>query len=209
MILTYNTLESFKVQFGDTTIAFNPVSKKSKLPSSSFGADIVLITINHPDMNGAETVARGEKQPFVISGPGEYEFANVFMRGFASTATYGGTPRVNTVYIVTLEDMRLCFLGALDSATLSRETLEEMGDIDILFVPVGGGDVLSPQEASKMIVSLEPHIVIPMHGDDASLKAFLKEEGVSGLEPLDKLTIKKKDIADKEGDIVLLAPQAA
>ncbi len=208
MIITYNTLESFKVQFGDTVLAFNPVSKKSKFPSSSFGADIALVSINHPDMNGVETVSRGDKQPFVINGPGEYEFAEVFMRGFADTTEYDGETRINTVYIVTLEDMRLCFLGALGNAQLSSETLEEIGDIDILFVPIGGGGVLTPAEAHKICVSLEPRIVIPMHYTDDTLKTFLKEEGESGLKPVDKLTIKKKDIADKEGDIVLLAPVA-
>ncbi len=206
MIITYNTLESFKVQFGDTVLAFNPVSKKSKLPASSFGADIALVSLNDPDMNGIETVSRGDKNPFVVSGPGEYEFADVFIRGFASKSNYGGEERINTVYLVTLEDMRLCFLGALSDPKLSPDTLEEFGDIDILFVPVGNDGVLNPAEASKMGVSLEPHIVIPMHGTPDTIKAFLKEEGESGIVPVEKLTIKKKDIAEKEGDIVLLQP---
>ncbi len=208
MIITYNTLESFKVQFGDTVLAFNPVSKKSKLQSSSFGADIALVSINHPDMNGVETVSRGDKQPFVINGAGEYEFAEVFMRGFASTSEYAGESRINTIYIVTLEEMRLCFLGALSNAQLSSETLEEIGDIDILFVPIGGNGVLTPAEAHKICVSFEPRLVIPMHYTDETLKAFLKEEGETGLKPVDKLTIKKKDVLEKEGDIVLLSPVA-
>ncbi len=209
MIITYNTLESFKVQFGDTVLAFNPVSKKSKLPSSSFGADIALVSLNHPDMNGIETVSRGDKDPFVITGPGEYEFADVFVRGFASTSKYQGEERINTIYMVTLEDMRLCFLGALSDPQLQSETLEEIGDIDILFVPVGDDGVLTPQEASKIGVSLEARVVIPMHATPETLKAFLKEEGESGLAPVEKFTVKKKDIADKEGDIILLKPTAA
>lgn len=208
MIITYNTLESFKVQFGDTVLAFNPVSKESKLPVSSYGADIALVSVNHPDMNGVGAVSRGDKEPFVVNGPGEYEFANVFIRGFISKSNYDGVERINTIYLVTLEEMRICFLGALGSADLSSDVLEEMGDVDILFVPIGGKGVLTPQEASKIGVSLESRIVIPMHYDDASLKAFLKEEGESGVKPSDKLTVKKKDIADKEGEIVLLSPVA-
>lgn len=209
MILTYNTLESFKVQFGDTVLAFNPVSKKSKLPSSSFSADIALVSVDHPDMNGVETVSRGDKEPFVIKGPGEYEFAEVYVRGFASESVYGGEEKINTVYVVTLEEMRLCFLGALSNPQLSSETLEEIGDIDILFIPVGEDSVLTPAQASKMVVSLEPHLVIPMHYTKESLKAFLKEEGESDVKPVDKLTIKKKDVLEKEGDVVVLEPVAA
>ncbi len=208
MIITYNTHESFKVQFGDTTLAFNPVSKKSKLPATSFGADVVLSTLNHPDMNGVETVARGDKTPFTILGPGEYEVKEVFVKGFPSVSQYGGSDRMNTVYTVILEDLRICFLGALSTTSLPPETLEAMGDIDILFVPVGGDGVLSPKDAHKLSVSLEPHCIIPMHYTKETLAAFLKEEGVSA-EPLDKLTIKKKDVLEKEGEIFVLTPQQA
>ncbi|MEK7556865.1 MAG: MBL fold metallo-hydrolase, partial [Patescibacteria group bacterium] len=73
MVITYHGLESFKVQFGDTVLAFNPVSKDSKLKTAKFGADIALISMHHEDMNGAEQVSFGEKKAFVVEGPGEYE----------------------------------------------------------------------------------------------------------------------------------------
>jgi L-ascorbate metabolism protein UlaG (beta-lactamase superfamily) len=208
MIITYNTLESFKVQFGDTILAFNPVSKKSELPTTSFGADIALSTINHPDCNGLETVARGDRQPLSISGPGEYEMDGVVVHGYASKSTYGGTPRINTVYVVTLEEMKLCFLGALSDEQLSPELFEALDDIDILFIPIGGNGVLDAKVAHKLSVSLEPNIVIPMHYTKEALTTFLKEEGETSVRPLDKVTLKKKDILEKEGEIIVLSPQA-
>lgn len=207
MIITYNTLESFKVQFGDTVLAFNPVSKKSKHTATSFGADIVLVSVNHPDMNGAETVARGEANPLVISGPGEYELDGVVIRGYSSQSMYDGKKRLNTVYLVTLEDMKMCFCGALSDAQLSPELYEVLDDVDILFLPVGGDGVLDASAAHKLSVSLEPHVVIPMHYTDASLKAFLKEEGESGIAATDKVTLRKKEVTEKEGEIVVLSPQ--
>ena len=84
MIITYQGGEFFKVQFGNTTLAFNPISKDSKLNSSRFGADIALITMNHQDFNGIEQVSHGDVKPFVISGPGEYETKGVFIKGFLS-----------------------------------------------------------------------------------------------------------------------------
>ncbi|MDQ5927656.1 MAG: hypothetical protein QG633_94 [Patescibacteria group bacterium] len=207
MIITYNTLESFKIQLGDTVIALNPVSKQSKLSAASFGADVAIVSINHPDMNGVESVSRGSAAPFAIIGPGEYEVAGVFVRGFSSVSTYGGKERLNTIYTIALEDSNLCFLGALGTATLSPETLEALPDIDILFVPVGGDGVLSPAEASKLVTSLEPRIVIPMHYTKETLVAFLKEEGSTGT-TADKLTLRKKEILEKKGETIILTPQS-
>lgn len=208
MVITYNTHESFRVQFGDMTLSFNPVSKKSKLPVSSFGADIVLSTINHPDCNGIETAARGDKQPLSITGPGEYELDGVVIRGYASASVYGGEKRINTVYVVTLEDMKLCFCGALSDGNLSPELFEALDDIDILFVPIGGDGVLDAKAAHKLTVSIEPNVVIPMHYTAESLKAFLKEEGAEKVSPQEKATLKKKEVFEKEGEIIVLSPQA-
>ena len=44
MIITYQGAEFFKVQFGDTTLAFNPISKESKLKPTRFFADIASVT---------------------------------------------------------------------------------------------------------------------------------------------------------------------
>lgn len=207
MIITYLGHESFKVQFGDTTLAFNPVSKDSKIASAKFGADVALISINHPDTNGAEQVSFGEKKAFVINGPGEYEIKGVYIKGFKSNSKYGGEDRINTVYEVSLEGMNLCYLGALSDKELESETLEELSDIDVLFLPIGGDGVLSASEAYKLAVKLEPKIVIPMHYTDATLRTFLKEAGEEGTKKEDKLTIKKKDLEGKSGDIVVLEAQ--
>ncbi|MCR4334689.1 MAG: MBL fold metallo-hydrolase [Patescibacteria group bacterium] len=199
MIITYQGGEFFKVQFGNTTLAFNPISKDSKLKTSRFGADIALITTNHPDFNGIDQVSHGEAKPFVISGPGEYETKGVFIRGFLSKSV---EERINTIYLVSLEGMNICFLGALKDINLINSTKEALEEIDILFTPVNN-EILSPSESYKFAVSLEPKIIIPMYYDDASLKIFVKESGEKS-EPLDKLTIKKKDLDGKEGDVVIL-----
>ncbi len=210
MVISYLGAESFKLQFGDTVIAYNPVSKDSKLKSTSYGSDIVLISTNHEDFNGKENAARGDKAPFVISEPGEYEIKGVFVRGFASESKYGGKSRVNIIYTVSLEGMNLCFLGALSSKELPNEIAEELDEVDILFVPIGGEGVLTPSEAYKLSVEIEPKIIIPMHynsiGDKNALKTFLKESGEDSPETLEKLTLKKKDLEGKESDVVVLNP---
>jgi L-ascorbate metabolism protein UlaG (beta-lactamase superfamily) len=203
MIITYFGGESFKVQFGDTTLAFNPISKDSNLKASRFGADIVLSTTHHADFNGFEQVSHGDKKPFVISGPGEYEVKEVFIKGLPSESKYGGEDLVNTIYTVSLENMNICFLGAINNSELKTETVEALDEIDILFVPIGGDGVLDPVKAYKLAISLEPKVIIPMHYTDQTLKAFLKEAGENP-KAESKLTLKKKDLEGKEGDIMLL-----
>lgn len=208
MIITYHGVESVKVQFGDTILGFNPVSKKSKEKSTRFGADIALQTINHPDMNGVDSLQYGDKDVFAITGPGEYEVGGVFIKGYPSESEYGGTPLINTIYTVALEGMNICYLGALGSVELDPKVREALDSIDVLFVPVGGDGVLNSDEAYKFAVKLGPKIIVPIHsdiGDKNGLKDFLKEGGAEKTSPIDKLTLKKKDLADKDGEIVVLA----
>lgn len=208
MILTYLGGEFVKVQFGEITLAFNPPSKESKLKAARFGADIVLISLAHPDFNGVETVTHGERKPFVISSPGEYEIQGVVVRGFATESLYGGAALINTAYIIALEGMKLCFLGALSSPELPPTLKEALDDIDVLFVPIGGQGVLSPSQAEKLSVALEPRLIIPIHceglGEQNALKQFLKEAGEEKTTPQDKLTLKKKDLEGKEGEVIVL-----
>ncbi len=209
MIITYLGGEFVKVQFGDITLAFNPPSKDSKLKVSRFGADVALVSLNHPDTNGVDSVTHGERKPFVISGPGEYEVKDVAVRGFQTESLYDKEKRINTVYTVSLEGMKLCFLGALSSSELPAELKEELDGIDVLFVPIGGEGVLAPSAANKLAVTLEPHLVIPIHfegiGAPNSLKQFLKEAGEEKTTPVERLTLKKKDLEGKEGEVVVLA----
>lgn len=211
MVITYHGGEFFRVTFGDTTIAINPISKESKLSGARFGADIAIVSLNDKDFNGVEQVTHGEKEPFVVSGPGEYEVKKVFIKGFHSVSGYGGSEKLNTVYSIMLEGINLVFLGALNSKKLNTDVKEALGGIDILFVPIGGDGVLNTTDAHALAVDLEPKIVIPMHygeieegGSATALAKFLKEDGSENGKPIDKLTIKRKDLEDKEGEVVVL-----
>lgn len=213
MVITHHGGQCYKVTLGDLTLVFDPIAKGGSLPPVRFGADIALISRNHSDMNGIEEVSFGNADPFVIQGPGEYERAGVTIQGFLTKSQYG-LPKgqldaVNTVYAVSLEGMTLVHLGALSDTVLSHEAREAIDEIDILFVPVGGDGVLSPSEAAKLAVTLEPRIIIPMHwsgmGEPKSLEQFL-EEGAGDAETVEKLTLKKKDASEKSGAIIVITP---
>ena len=208
MIITYHGADFFKVSFGDTTIAVNPVSKDSKIKSTKFGSDITLISLNSPEHNGSDSTSRGEKESFIIKDPGEYEVSGVFIKGFPSKSNYGGEEKINTIYTVSLEGMNLCFLGALSEKELSAEVKEGIDGGDVLFVPIGGGEVLDSALAHKVALQFEPKLIIPSHfgemGDKNALKNFLKEAGEEGVKSVDKLTLKRKDLEGMEGDVVVL-----
>ena len=211
MIITYYGSEFIKVQAGDVILAFNPISKDSSFKESRFGCDFALVSTKHQDFNGIEQLTYKGKEPFVVSGPGEYEVKGIFVKGLLTRSRYDGKDYINTIYTVKFDGINLCHLGALGSPELlTSEIKEKIGNIDILFVPISGGGLLEPSEASKITTSLAPKIVIPIHYDKktkAQLDAFLKDMG-NDVVPIDKLTIKKKDLADKEGDVVVIRPQA-
>lgn len=212
MVITYYGQSFLKMQVGDMVIASNPVAKDAKAKTTRFGADIGLVSMNHPDFNGVENLAHGDKEPFIIRGPGEYEIQEIFITGIGTKTTYDKEEHINTIYALTFEGMNICILGALgDPNELTDDVKAKIGDVDILFVPIGGGDVLDPASAyNKVAVKLEPHLIIPTHYEDGkkdTLKTFLKEGGSTGAsEAEEKLTVKKKDVVQKEGEIAPLAP---
>lgn len=214
MIITYFGKQFFKIQQGEMVLAFNPVNKNSKTGiNAHFGADIALSTTNHPDYNGLDQLSHGERIPFTISGPGDYEVKEIFIKGVLSDAVIASKKYINTIYVFSMDNINIVFLGALASLSVGeipKEALEAINNPDILFIPIGGlpaqagGDLLDAKGAAKLASSLEPKLIIPMDYEDKSLKAFLKEMGEEKAEVVDKLTIKLKDLEGKEGEVVVL-----
>lgn len=182
-----------------------------KLPRK-LEADIVLITHEHPDHNNVKRVSGS---PLVITGPGEYEIKAVYIQGInAYHDNSAGKERgKTTIYVIETEEMKICHLGDLGQKELPPEQLEKIGDVDILMLPIGGTFTINAEEAIKIMTQIEPKITIPMHYKLPGLKIkldgvdkFLKALGIKSLEPLPKLSIKKKDISSEEAKIVVLQP---
>jgi hypothetical protein len=207
MIVTYLGKQFLKIQQGNLIMAFNPISKESKFSNkiSRFGSDMALSTINHPDYNGFEMVSHGESVPFEIKGPGDYEIRDIFIKGLMTNTTLENKNYINTIYSLYVDNISLCFLGAVSDNKLSSSILGQIEPPDILFVPIGNNDLLNPTDAYKLATSLEPKIIIPMDYDEKTLKVFLKEAGQEKVDQIDKLTIKSKDLVGREGEVVVLS----
>ncbi len=208
MIIQKVGAHCFKFSAGPVTVALNPPDAKSKERVNKFGSDLVLISHQHPDFNGADTASHGDTQPFVISGPGAYEVGEITVSGFATPSEYGGEALEvgNTVYVFNMDGIRVLALGALVSTKLPQDLRAEVDAIGIALVPVGEG-ALDPKAAHELMVTLEPKIIIPYGvGPDAekAVAAFCKAEGESPKSE-EKLTIRAKEVATKDGEIVLLS----
>lgn len=202
MVLTYHGKGCVKASLGDRVFAWNPPSRDSDIKLPKAGADVALVSVDLPDYNGVEQVSHGERVPFVITGPGEYEVDGTFIQGIA---TRGPDEILNTVYVLELDGIRLCHLGAL-AEDLSPEVIEQIGEVGIVFVPTYGEGLISPDKLHKLITRLSPKAVVPLFAGSGkdSLKEFLKEEGEEGAKTLDKWTVKPKEIESMEGEIVVI-----
>lgn len=197
----------FKISAGDTMLAVNPPSQKSKHKVSKFGSNIVLISIPDINWNGVETATHGGKDPFVIQGPGAYEVGDVTITGYATPANYNEVMSDvgNTVYVVEMDGIRVLILGGVSVSKLPSTVRSELDDVDIVFVPVGES-VLDAKGAHELVTAIGPKVIIPYAvGKDDVLKAFLKAEGGTGVKAVDKFTVRAKELAGMDGEVVLLA----
>ncbi len=196
---------------GQVVLVIDPFSEEIGLRFPKVSADIVAVTSDLPDHNNAKAVAGNSNEaPFLISGPGEYEVKEIYIQGILSNKNNG---KENTIFTIKAEDLKICHLGDLAQKELTSEQVEQIGDVDVLMIPVGGNNTIDGKEALKIMSQIEPKIIIPMHYMLPKLKTkledadkFLKSVGVKKVEPLPKLTIKKKDISEEEVKIIILKP---
>jgi L-ascorbate metabolism protein UlaG (beta-lactamase superfamily) len=198
----------FKISAGPVTVAVNPPSQRSKkFKVSKFGSDVVLVSVLDADWNGSDTATHGDKEPFVISGPGAYEVGDVRVTGFATRADYNDvlSDVGNTAYIIEMDGMKVLVLGALSSGKLPPELRAEIDDIGIVLVPVGDG-TLDAKVAHDVVTAIEPNAIIPYTtGSDKDLTAFLKAEGETGVKPVDKFTVRRKELDAMDAEVVVLS----
>ncbi len=190
-------------------MAFDPPSKKSSFKSPRFRADAALISHDHENHNGYEMISGKENAlPLKIDGPGEYELQGVNISGISSfhDSVLGKKHGLNTIYVAEVEGIKICHFGDFGEKELGNEALEKIAPVDILFLPIGGKDVMEPETASRVANRLEPKIIIPMHYEKKELAEFLKEAGVESVKAEEKLTVKRKELPEGKAQVVVLKP---
>ena len=208
MVITYLGNSLIKITQGDLVISCNPYKGEGQQKAPRFGADIVLVSKLEKNYDNVESSSFGNKIPFVATGPGEYEVGGIYIKGVATkNGENQKTEGLNTSYTILLDGIKLCHLGGISSKS-SMATKEAIGEVDVLFVPIGGDDVIDTKDAAATATFLEAKVVVPINYSSGKgkniLGTFLKESGIENLKGEDKLNIKKKDVEGKEGEVVVL-----
>ena len=189
----------FRIKGNQAVIITDPFPPDLGYSLGKQTASIVTVSHQHPSHSYIDEI-NGE--PRIITGPGEYEISGVLIIGIATfhDSVRGQTRGKNTVYLMEIDGISICHLGDLGHV-LSSDQVEELGDIDVLLLPVGGVSTINAAMAAEVIRQVEPKAVIPMHYKTPSLKReldpvddFLREMGVGQIEPRNKLSVSRTNL---------------
>ena len=208
MEITWYGLSCFRLsERKHATIVTDPYNGKLGLPQLKLKSDVV--TISH-DAQGHNYATAVTGKTHSLTGPGEYEIGNVFITSIVINNSEEA--KRNVVFVFDFDGMTVAHLGDMN-AVPKQNQIEALEQVNILLVPVGGGNSLNAAQASELVSMLEPNIVIPMHYKLPGLKLdlegvdrFLKEMGVT--EPTEETTLKiSKGNLPEETETVILVPK--
>lgn len=217
MDITYFGHSCFKLRGKNSSVVTDPYDKNTGLTLPKISADIITSSHDHHDHNYVQAISNTSRrdEPFIINAPGEYEIGRV---SIFSVDTYhdtnGGADRgKNTAYMIHIDDIKIAHLGDLGHE-LSDKQVEQLNGVDVLLCPVGGYYTINPKQAVKVVNSVQPGFVIPMHyktkdhnqkifGKIAPLSEFLSEMGASEVEAHEKLTVSSTSLPEETEVVVL------
>lgn len=205
----------FKLKGRNATVVidpFDPAFTGLKLPKD-LSADVALSSHDHNDHNNIRAVTAFSNTLAVFKDPGEYEVAGVIITGISAfhDNSKGSVRGKNTIFHLMFDGLNIVHLGDLGQSSLTEEQVAQIGETDILLIPVGSIFTIDAKLAASIVSQLEPKIIIPMHYKIEGLKfelegveGFLKEMGTQGVTSVPKLSITKEKLPE-EPQVILLA----
>lgn len=195
---------------GSITLVTDPYSPEIGLPPlKQLKADAVTISHERPGHNFTEAV---KGAGVVLRGPGEYEVGGVFINGIALHTINEERAHPNVAYRIQYGALRVLHLGDLAHVP-DQQALEDLLDVNVVLVPVGGGSSLRANVAAEVVSMIEPNYIIPMHYalpglalDLDPVDKFLKEMGVSKVQEEDTLKLTAGNLPEQP-QVIVLRPQ--
>jgi L-ascorbate metabolism protein UlaG (beta-lactamase superfamily) len=211
--IVWNGHACFRLRGRETTVVTDPYDRSTGFPPLKLTADVVTISHAHPHHSHLGAVQAVNARLRTVDGPGEYEMAGSLIEGVATylDKQHGKTLGKNTAFMIHLDDISVCHLGAL-AHTLSSNQIEMLKDADVLLVPVGGGTALDAASAAEVVSQLEPRIVIPMYYGTPtqpldSVDRFCKELAVTDQTVQPRLQVTRSSLPDETRVVLLAAPE--
>jgi len=191
MQIKFNGKSSFTIKEGDFTLVTDPFEGVS------------MEKVNAITQCQSTNPFKSEAKRF--NWPGEYETSGVFLMGISSFHNTKDSEQQeeNTIFKIECNGLRLCHLGRLGTKP-TPEQLEQIGDVDVLFIPVGEDGTIEGKKVKEVIEQIEPRLMIPMLYTEESLTAFLKEMGAVNSERLDTLAVKRSELPEEMSKVVVL-----
>lgn len=194
------------------TVVTDPFdSKKVGYDALRLKSDIVTVSHDAPGHSNTDAV-KGVSH--IINGAGEFEIGGVFITGVQSDSGSGKKKSKepsarNTIYVFDYDGITVAHLGDLKQ-TPSQSEIESLGTVNVVLVPVGGGNGLNAAKAAEVISLIEPNLVVPMHYSTPaakvsldSLNKFIKEMGLSKAETQPSLKVTRSGLPNETHVIVL------
>jgi L-ascorbate metabolism protein UlaG (beta-lactamase superfamily) len=212
MEIKYLGHASFLIKAKEGKVVTDPFDPKIGLKYPKQEADIVTVSHHHSDHNNVTQVG---PSPLVLDWPGEFEKQGIRIFGFQSyhDKQKGAERGENVLYKIEAEGISILHCGDL-GVIPNDDLIDEIGEVDILMVPVGGYYTIDSSEAVELIKKIDPSVVIPMHygrtelnpetfGNLTPVSDFLKKMGIEGVEAVDKFVVKQGDFGDEMKVVVM------
>jgi len=208
--ITWLGLSCFRIRGSQAVVITDPFPPGLGYTLGKQTADIVTVSHQHPSHSYDQGIGSEHR---LVKGPGEYEISGVLILGIGAyhDSVKGQSRGKNTLYLMEIDGVNVLHLGDLGHA-LNDEQAAEIGNVDILLLPVGGVNTINAAMAAEVIRKLEPKVVVPMHyktekgsPDLEPVENFLKEMGQAQVEPRPKLTISRNSLPLTTEVVVLTA----
>ena len=194
---------------GRISVVTDPYAESIGLPPLKLKADV--LTVSH-DSAGHNNIDGVKGHTYVLGGPGEYEIGDTFFSGIAMHEVIDEENyKKNVAYLIQYNPINVLHLGDL-SHVPDQSTIEALGEVHVVLVPVGGGQGLTASQAAEVIALIEPNYIVPMHYaipglnlDLDPVDKFLKEMGVSKIEEVETLKVSATNLPE-QSQVILMTP---